>query len=155
MKSEEHLPRKIGDNTGRPVKRTIQFGIIALAALLVSEPVLADAFCTPQTTPDCHRMAACCDAGETPSMGPAASSSQQLYSASAWVDVMGCDPEECDRPSPQAIAWLSNSAKTNQVVLAPTEPCAEVVLSQRLAPSSFPSSAHAPPRYLLFHVIRI
>src|ERR1700733_9692191 len=62
----ESTTRGIGDNTCRPVKRTIQFVILALATLLVSYPVLADASCAPQMSPDCHRMANCCGMTEMP-----------------------------------------------------------------------------------------
>jgi len=139
------------------VKRAIQFVILALATLLVSDPVLADAACAPQMSPDCHRMADCCGMAEMPGMlqDAATVSAQRLYSASARGDVTGCNPEQCDRPSSQAVAWLSNSAKTNPVALAQPGPSLDVIPFNGLAPSSSPSSAHAPPRYLLFHVIRI
>jgi len=144
------------------VKRTIQFVILALATLLVSDPVLADASCAPQMSPDCHRMANCCGMTEMPGaempgmvQETGTASAQHLFSASAWEDVTGCNPEECYRPSSQTVASLANSAKNNPVALTPSEPFLDVAPFNGRASSSFPSSAHAPPRYLLFHVIRI
>jgi hypothetical protein len=133
------------------MKRILQFVVIALAALLATQPILADAACVPGMNPACDRDACCGMTDEAVSSA--------FLSHSAWSDFSSCNPGDCDRPTPHAVASLPDSVKdpvkTNPVAQATIATREDAASSQKFAPSVASSSANAPPRYLLFRVIRV